>query len=167
MNRFDTIHYNYRKEYGLLTEEELLLEGKIRDLLKSGVDKIKSIFGTSDDNTATQVMSKIVKDQISQVSMSRRLSPQQQNQLTQVMRALPETPDVVIKVPAFDYSKLSKDLSDVLNQRMLDMLGDWWLQHVVDEQELAEILKTFQSTTQGSTGMKVAMPLDKFGKPMV
>ena len=142
----------------LVTEEMMITEGKIQDLIRNAATKMRGLFG-GDSNTATQVMSQVVKTKIMQAGQSGTMPPRTKNTMQHIVRTLPNAKDlnVVFNLPPDDTLE-RLNIVDDLNLRLVDAFGDWWKQHLITKDEFRQELENFQNAQGGQ--QKVAMPIN-------
>ena len=139
----------------LILEDEILLEGKVLDLIKKFGNKLKNVFKSEknpEELAKTLILLRLEKEKdnsASQVDIEN---------IEKIEQVLPKQKTAVRfsnidKLSKEDKDKLYQDLSD-LDKAMIENFGPWWKSHMISRMEFDDMLRTFRSKNPG-----VAMPI--------
>jgi len=151
-----TLFEYYMVEEEMLTEEAVLLEGKILDAIKKVAGTLNNYIQGLGNQESTQLITQVVKNKLGEIQNSPQTSPQNKQVITRMLEKLPEVLKYrqVINIPKEDLSRIGERAISPLNRRMMDIFGSMWEEHMVTQEDLQNAVQSFQQE-HGNVAMPV------------
>jgi len=151
-----TLFEYYMVEEEMLTEEAVLLEGKILDAIKKVAGTLNNYIQGLGNQESTQLITQVVKNKLGEIQNSPQTSPQNKQVITRMLEKLPEVLKYrqVINIPKEDLSRIGERAMSPLNRRMMDIFGSMWEEHMVTQEDLQNAVQSFQQE-HGNVAMPV------------
>ena len=144
-------------------EKAVLVEGRIMDIIRNAASKLSGFF-KGDDNTATQVINNMVKTRLMNLQSTVKLSPQDRQIINKINNSLSNTePPNVLTLDISKEAELDLGVISDLNNRMIEVFGKWWKDHLITQKDFEREIAKFQRNRSPRTDMKIAVPLNNLG----